>query len=449
MLDGVSRRGAQPFRAWANPIAEGYQRQGRCVYTKRYTVPGKITRVVPPSAAKPNVSAANPQPPAQARAPYVPRFGRPAILVPDDFWSNLKQFLTERPVKVRERKDAPFTRTSFGTGFFGNLVEYLRPSPVWKRPVNSRLAVAWGTNFGSFSTRIKEFFSPPKQPPLPPGIKPVKVKDIWTKDENFSTSQVLAVVVHAAVIALLMVPIFTHVIPTIQANTKLDVTPLDISPYLAKLPAGTNKAGGGGGGGTHEQLPPTKGKAPKFQYTQLTPPVAVIRNPNPKLPVDPSLLGPPDLKVSNPALSNMGDPLAASVNYSAGPGGGGGIGTGDGGGIGSGSGGGLGPGEGGGTGGGMFRAGVNGVGSPQCIYCPQPEYSDEARKAKYQGTVLLDVTVTADGRVLNPQVLKGPGLGLEEKAIAQVKNWKMRPAVGPSGKPVNCRVQIEVTFRLY
>jgi protein TonB len=84
-----------------------------------------------------------------------------------------------------------------------------------------------------------------------------------------------------------------------------------------------------------------------------------------------------------------------------------------------------------------------------CIYCPQPEYSDEARKAKYQGTVLLDVTVTADGRVLNPLVLKGPGLGLEEKAIAQVKNWKMRPAIGPSGKPVNCRVQIEVTFHLY
>jgi TonB family protein len=84
-----------------------------------------------------------------------------------------------------------------------------------------------------------------------------------------------------------------------------------------------------------------------------------------------------------------------------------------------------------------------------CIYCPQPEYSDEARKAKYQGTVLLDVTVTADGRVINPVVIKGPGLGLEEKALAQVKNWKMRPAVGPGGKPVNCRVQIEVTFHLY
>jgi len=92
---------------------------------------------------------------------------------------------------------------------------------------------------------------------------------------------------------------------------------------------------------------------------------------------------------------------------------------------------------------------VNGVGSPQCIYCPQPEYSDEARKAKYQGTVLLDVTVTADGRITNPVVIKGPGLGLEEKALAQVRNWKMRAALGPGGKPVACRVQIEVTFHLY
>lgn len=342
----------------------------------------------------------------------------------------------------------PFVRASFGAGLFSNLWEYLRPDPLKGRRVNSRLAVSWGVGFGSFGTRLRDFFSPPRQLPLPPGIKPVKVKDIWTKDENFSTSQVLAVAAHAAVIALLIVPVFNRVFPTTQANNKVDVTPLDISPYLAKLPAGANKAGGGGGGGAHEKLPPTKGRAPKFQYTQYTPPAPVIRNPNPKLAMDPSLLGPPDLKVSNPALSNMGDPLAASVNYSAGPGGGGGIGTGEGGGIGSGSGGGLGPGEGGGTGGGMFRAGVNGVGQPACIYCPNPDYSDEARKAKYQGSVLLDVIVTADGRVIDPRVLKGPGLGLEEKAISSVKNWRMRPATGPNGKPVACRVNIEVVFRL-
>lgn len=441
-------QGAQPFPGLANPIARHTKGGASASIVRGQTVPGNFHKLVPPPPPRPKVSAAASQPSPPARPSYVPRFGRPAILVPDDFWSNLRQFLFERPVKMRQRKDAPFVRASFGAGAFSNLLEYFRPDPFRNRRVNSRLAVSWGAGFGSFGTRIKEFFSPTKQPPLPPGIKPVKVRDIWTKDENFSTSQVLAVAAHAAVIALLTVPVFTHVISTTQAKDKVDVTPLDISPYLAKLPAGANKAGGGGGGGAHEQLPPTKGRAPKFQYTQFTPPAPVIRNPNPKLAMDPSLLGPPDLKVSNPALSNMGDPLAASVNYSAGPGGGGGIGTGDGGGIGSGSGGGLGPGEGGGTGGGMFRAGVNGVGQPACIYCPNPDYSDEARKAKYQGSVLLDVIVTADGRVIDPRVLKGPGLGLEEKAISAVKNWRMRPATGPNGRPVACRVNIEVVFRL-
>ena len=372
----------------------------------------------------------------------VPKFTKPEILIPDNFWSNLKQFLTERPIKVRERKDAPFTQTSFGTGVGDNLKDFFSSGPAPKGPVNSRLAVAWGSNFGGFGTRIRDVFSPPKQAPLPFAVKPIRVKDIWSKDENFGWSQGLAIGLHVAVIALLVIPIFTNVLPaSTEAKNKVNVTPLDISPYMAKLPAGANKAGGGGGGNNHTLTPTSKGKVPKFQWTQFTPPQAKIQNLNPKLAMDPSLLGPPDLKVASPNMANFGDPLAKNVTDS--------LGNGNGTGIGSGSGGGLGPGEGGGTGGGTFRAGVNGVGSPMCIYCPQPEYSDEARKAKYQGTVLLDVTVTADGRVLNPQVLKGPGLGLEEKAMAQVKNWKMRPAVGPSGKPVNCRVQIEVTFHLY
>src|SRR5215467_14409272 len=149
-------------------------------------------------------------PAAQTSAPqtppaYVPRFGRPKILVPDDFWSNLRQFLLERPIKVRERKDAPFTQTSFGSGLAGNLGEFFKPGPSGKRPVNSKLAVAWGANFGGFGSRIRDFFSPPKQPPLPPGITPIKVKDIWSKDENLASSQALAILLHAAVIALLIV----------------------------------------------------------------------------------------------------------------------------------------------------------------------------------------------------------------------------------------------------
>src|SRR5437899_6224948 len=96
-----------------------------------------------------------------------------------------------------------------------------------------------------------------------------------------------------------------------------------------------------------------------FQCIQFTPALVMIHYLNPQLAMDPSLLGPPDLKIASPNMANFGDPLAKNVTDS--------LGNGNGTGIGSGSGGGLGPGEGGGTGGGMFRAGVNGVGSPMCI----------------------------------------------------------------------------------
>ncbi len=413
-------------------------------------MPGQFIDLMTPEPRKPGSSSAAGSPSVSLPDSAIPKFGRPKILIPDNFWSNLKQFLTERPITVRERKDAPFTQTRFGGGVGENLKDFFSGAPDVKGPVNSRLAVAWGANFGGFGTRLKEFFSPPKMAPLPFAVKPMKVKDIWSKDENFGWSQGIAMGLHIALVALLIIPIFTHVLPSIEAKNKnVDVTPLDISPYLAKLEAGAQKAGGGGGGGDRSVEPPTKGRTPKFKMTQFTPPAAMLKNLNPKLPMDPSLLGPPDLKIANPNLTNMGDPLAAVVNYSGGPGGGGGIGTGEYGGIGSGAGGGLGPGEGGGTGGGMFRAGVNGVGQPACIYCPSPEYSDEARKVKYMGSVLLEVTVTEDGRVLDPKVITGPGFGLEEKAMTQVRNWKLKPALGPNGKPVRCRATIEVVFRLF
>ena len=83
---------------------------------------------------------------------------------------------------------------------------------------------------------------------------------------------------------------------------------------------------------------------------------------------------------------NYGDPLGKLGPPSNGPGSGGGIGSGNGGGVGSGKGGGFGPGEGGGVGGGVFRVG-GGVTAPALLYKVEPEYSEEARKAKYQGTV--------------------------------------------------------------
>jgi TonB family protein len=94
----------------------------------------------------------------------------------------------------------------------------------------------------------------------------------------------------------------------------------------------------------------------------------------------------------------------------------------------------------------VVRAGVNGITPPRCIQCPQPQFSKKALKAKISGVVLLDITVTTEGKVIDPLLLKGPGSGLNEKALEQVRKWKMRPALNPDGKPVNCRVQVEITF---
>jgi periplasmic protein TonB len=403
-------------------------------------VPSNFINLLPPDKNKPGVSASSPQVPVPASA--VPSFHTPERVVTDGFWSNLKQFLTEKPIKVSGKTQSPLMPEEYGGGFGDNLKDFFKSKPVPKGPLNSRLAVNWGANFGGFGYRVKEFFSPTKQPPLPPGIQPVKVKDIWSKDENFGWSQLTAIAVHGCLFALVfIVPLFWHFSTPTQAKNKLDVTPIDISPYISKLPAGAQKAGGGGGANDHTLTPVNKGKLPKFKWTQFTPPQIKIENEHPKLAMDPSLLGPPDLKVPSPNIGTFGDPLASALSDS--------LGHGNGTGIGSGTGGGLGPGEGGGTGGGAFRAGVNGVGVPVCLYCPIPQYSDEARKAKYQGTVVLQVTITTDGKAINISVVKGPGLGLEEKAIEAVKGWKFKPAVGPAGKAVATIVPIEVTFRLY
>jgi TonB family protein len=96
----------------------------------------------------------------------------------------------------------------------------------------------------------------------------------------------------------------------------------------------------------------------------------------------------------------------------------------------------------------IAKAGVGGVTVPTCVHCPIPNYSEEARTAKYQGTVVLQVVITPEGRAANISVVKGPGMGLEQMAIEAVKGWRFRPAVGPDGQAVATLVPIMVTFRL-
>jgi TonB family protein len=219
----------------------------------------------------------------------------------------------------------------------------------------------------------------------------------------------------------------------------------DTAPDQAKMQP--KKDMGGGGGGDRSPLPASRGKLPPRALRQFTPAVAVYNNLNPKLAMDPTIIAPPDAKLPDcPGCLNYGDPLSKYTTPSNGPGSGGGIGSGHGGGIGSGNGEGYGPGSGGGVGGGAFRVG-NGVTAPVLLYKKEPEYSEEARKAKYQGTVVLYVQVDPSGKATHISVTRSLGLGLDEKAIEAVKQWKFKPGY-KDGKPVTVEASIEVNFRL-
>jgi TonB family protein len=100
------------------------------------------------------------------------------------------------------------------------------------------------------------------------------------------------------------------------------------------------------------------------------------------------------------------------------------------------------------NGGGPFVPGKNGVGFPSCSYCPNPGFSEEARAAKINGTVVLKIVVDPDGRATHVQVVKSVGHGLDELAIETVQKWRFKPARGPSGTPVPTTVPVEITFRL-
>jgi TonB family protein len=361
------------------------------------------------------------------------------------FLSNLRDFFLERPIKIRGDAKNPFQPTTFGASVGDNLKEWFQPLPASaKGPDKSGMLVAWTPEFGSFWSNFRSAFSKSKLP------KGAKVPEIWTKDTQYSRVQALSLAIHVVVLVLILVPLLPEILNphTTQARTGT-VIPINIgSPVLPKLPPGNKKAGGGGGGGEHNPVPASRGMLPKPSYTQLAPP-SVHPPLNPRLQVPATILAVPDIKIPSPNLPNYGDPMAKLITDSNGPGGGGGIGSGQGTGVGSGDGAGYGPGHGWNTGGAYPQAGENGYGSPDCLFCPSPQFSDEAVKAKYQGVVTLMVIIQADGRATDIHVSRGLGLGLDEKAIEAVRAWRFKPALGPDGRPAAVRMPIEVTFRLY
>jgi periplasmic protein TonB len=225
-------------------------------------------------------------------------------------------------------------------------------------------------------------------------------------------------------------------------STVASLIPTDV--YL--LPPAGSEAHGGGGGGDHDKTNASHGRAPRFSSEQSTPPAVVVRNERPKLQEEPTVVGPPDVVL--PQSPQAGDPMSRIfAPLSNGTGSGGGIGSGEGGGVGPGRGPGVGQGGGGGIGGGVFRVG-GGVTAPRAIYDPDPEYSEEARKAKYQGSVLLWAIIGPDGRPHDLHIARSLGMGLDQKALDAVAKWRFQAAT-KDGQPVAVQVNIEVSFRLY
>jgi TonB family protein len=304
--------------------------------------------------------------------------------------------------------------------------------------------------WASLTGNVRAALFPEKLPPLQLTSRPVKVRDIWGEYNYKKESASVSAVVHFAMVGGL-IALSIMGAKAVQEKPRETVTLIapDLSPpELPMTKPSAKSAGGGGGGGDRDKLEAPKGKAPKTAMEQITPPAVVIRNDNPKLPVEPTVVVPPQIKLAA-NMPNLGNPMShvPSGPPSNGTGSGGGIGSGAGGGVGSGSGPGVGPGYGGGIGGGVFRVG-GGVSPPRALDTPDPEYSEEARKAKYQGTCVLWLIVGPDGTPRDIKVARKLGMGLDEKAIQAVRNWKFEPAM-KDGKPVAVQINVEVDFRLY
>jgi protein TonB len=296
--------------------------------------------------------------------------------------------------------------------------------------------------FGDIREAINDILHPRK---IETTVAPAEVEEIWSKEKK-GLPRLISVGVHVAVLALALVPWATSVpkVPDLTETAVMVYTPLNMV-----LPVMPNKgdSGGGGGGGRKTLTPPSLGRLPRAADKQLVPPdPEPPKNPDPFLVVEPTVVAPQLAQLPQLSLLNIGDPNGVPGPPSAGPGTGGGIGTGQGRGVGEGKGPGVGPGEGGGTGGGVFRVG-GGVTPPTVVQRVEPQYSEEARKARYQGTVVLEAIVRRDGTCDIIRVVRSLGFGLDENAMQALKQWRFRPGLR-NGVAVDVSLNIEVNFNL-
>jgi TonB family protein len=292
---------------------------------------------------------------------------------------------------------------------------------------------------------LKDTLFPSKLPPLHLTSHPVAVADPLAVQRD-PTSSTISFVMHVIVITtVLWVALNVH--KSVVVPKKEVIIPLTFKPFIPMTVPAPKVMGGGGGGGARQIVEPVKGHVPPM-VRQPTVAPQILKIDHPMLAAPAAVQMPQAIKIPDNAMLNMGAPNSPQIALaSQGSGSGSGFGQGMGGGIGAGHGGGIGAGTGGGYGGGIMSVGA-GVSAPQLIHQVQPEFTDEARQAKYEGVVEIQLIVDSNGNPENIAIVRHLGMGLDQKAIDAVRQYKFRPAMY-QGHAVPVRLMVDVAFHLY
>lgn len=258
------------------------------------------------------------------------------------------------------------------------------------------------------------------------------------------TSNAISFFIHAVLITLVLL-LAVKARTIIMPQPAIIVTPVDFNVPVPPITLPVAKAmGGGGGGGANAVIEASKGHQPIVAKIQIAP-AQIIRIDRPKLGIEPiETVRMPDTN-NLPTLGMAQSPQIALA--SQGRGSGSGFGQGMGGGIGAGRGSGAGPGSGGGYGGGLMSVG-GGVSAPEVIHSVEPEFTDDARRANHQGSVAIKLIVDSQGNPQDVRLVSHLGMGLDEKAMEAVRQYKFRPAMY-QGHPVAVQIVVDVDFHLH
>jgi protein TonB len=310
----------------------------------------------------------------------------------------------------------------------------------------SREAVPEVSLWKGLWSNVHDAFFAKKLPPLELESQPIAVADPMAVKRD-PVSSVISFVLHAGIFALV-------VWFTLQAHKQfvapqpVVTTPVVyVKPYIPVLMPAPKEMGGGGGGGAQQVVEASKGHLPPVVKMQVAPP-QLLQVDHPRLAVAPSVVVPPQVKLPmNAMMPNLGTVQSPQVAVvSQGRGSGSGFGQGRRGGIGAGIGAGVGSGTGGGYGGGIMSVG-GGVMAPKLIHSVEAGFSPEAQAAKYQGIVAIQLIVDAQGNPEDIRVVRHLGMGLDEKAIEAVRQYKFKPAMF-QGHAVPVQIVVDVDFHL-